>query len=66
MIEELIAIGHRPADVWEYSPREIAGYLVLAGERRKSEASEQLAIATMAARSDPKEIKKLLDKMARS
>ncbi|WP_292539113.1 hypothetical protein [Mesorhizobium sp.] len=51
--------------MWDYSPAEIAGFLRLATERRTLEVAEQLAIGTMAARGDPKEIKKMLKEMSK-
>jgi hypothetical protein len=48
--------------VWNYTPRQIQAYLFIAGRRRKAEAAEQLSIGSMAARGDPKAVKKQLQK----
>lgn len=53
-------MGHQAADVWEYTPRRIAGYLYFARRRQKFEAAQSLSIGAMAARGDEKELKKRL------
>ena len=44
--------------MWGYTPREIAGFLMLLALRRRREAGEQLAIAASATRGDEKELKR--------
>jgi hypothetical protein len=56
----LIAFGHPPADVWNYSPRQTAAFLVIAYRRREREMREQLAMQALAARGDPKAIQQAL------
>lgn len=58
-------MGHSAGDVWSYSPREIVGYLDLAGERLKRESAEQLALHATAAQGDPKKLEKRLKEMQR-
>jgi hypothetical protein len=53
-------MGHAPADVWGYTPRQIAGFQQLAGVRKRREAAEALAVNTMAARGQPSEVKRRL------
>lgn len=53
-------MGHAPADVWSYTPKQIAGFQRLAAVRRRRDAAEQLSINTMAARGEPREVKKRL------
>jgi hypothetical protein len=55
----LIALGHSPADVWEYTPRVIWGFLQFAEARKKREAGDLLSLSFMAARGDQKELKKM-------
>jgi hypothetical protein len=57
-VEALIAVGHPPGDVWSYTPRRIAGFLSLAGKRGAREAAQSLSIAALAARGEPKDIKR--------
>ena len=56
----MISAGHPPADAWSYTPRQIKGFLALAGRRRTREYAERLSIAAAGARGDPKAIKKVL------
>ena len=42
------------------TPRQVAAWAVLGFARKRSEAAEALAIATMAAREDPKAINKVM------
>lgn len=56
-------MGHPPAAVWDYTPRQIAGFLHFAGKRRKRETAEALSIGAMAARGDPKELKKQIKEL---
>jgi hypothetical protein len=42
-VEELIASGHRPADVWDYTPRQITAFVFLADKRRTRERHSRLA-----------------------
>lgn len=51
-------MGHDAAAVFDYTPRQIGGFLFLAGLRRKREAAAQLSIATAAARGEPRAVKK--------
>lgn len=50
-------MGHRSDEVWNYTPRQIRGFLALARDRRRGDAAEALAIGTMAARGEPGEVK---------
>lgn len=53
-------MGHPPADVWRYTPRQMAAFLFFANRRRKRELREQLAIQALAARGEPKAVEKAL------
>ena len=46
--------------MWDYSPRQVAGFVALAALRRKGEMADRLAINTMAARGEPKAVKEQL------
>jgi hypothetical protein len=47
------------------TPRQIAGALYFAGRRRKRDAAERLALDTLAARGEPREVKRQLDQLQR-
>ncbi len=59
-------MGHRPVDVWKYTPRQIAAFLFIAEKRRNQERIETVHLGLMAARVDPKEVKKFLKELGRS
>jgi len=59
-IESLIAAGHPPAAVWQYTPRQMQAFLFIAARRRQREHRELLALHAMAARGEGKDIKKAL------
>jgi hypothetical protein len=44
--------------VWSYTPRRIAGFLTLSGKRMAREAAQDLSIAALAMRGEPKDIKR--------
>jgi hypothetical protein len=44
--------------VWNYTPRRIAGFLSLSSKRHAREAAQSLSIAALAARGEPKDIKR--------
>jgi hypothetical protein len=50
--EELIASGHRPADVWDYTPRQITAFVFLA-EKRQAPANGTLGSPISSLRSTP-------------
>jgi len=56
----LIVAGHPAADVWGYTPRQLNGWLTLAGKRQKAERIEQLALMALATQGDLKAVKKQL------
>jgi hypothetical protein len=45
-------------DVWRYTPRRIAGFLWVAQVRISQEKADSLALQTLAARGEPKEVKR--------
>ncbi|TIL83950.1 MAG: hypothetical protein E5Y73_35460 [Mesorhizobium sp.] len=61
----MIADGHQAADVWRYTPRQVIGFLGFASKRRRQDAAAALSIGAMAARGDPKELKKQIEKLER-
>ena len=64
-IDALIGANYPPAEVWAMTPRQIAGSLYFAGRRRRREAAEQLALSALAARGEPRELKRQLDQLHR-
>lgn len=64
-IEKLISLRHDPAAVWNYTPREITGYLQLARHRHKQDVAEQLNIIAMGSRGEPKELQKYVRELVR-
>src|SRR5262249_54389252 len=61
-IEELIASGHSPRDVWRMTPRQMAAFLELAHRRRMGERVMELTILR-ASQADGKELKKFMRKL---
>ena len=47
------------------TPRQIAGSLYFAVRRRKREAAERLALDTLAARGEPREVKRQIEQLQR-
>jgi hypothetical protein len=62
-MEALISHGHRPEDVWGYTPRQMVAWLHFASKRRRAEAADGLVLNAMAARGDPKDIKAQIEKL---
>jgi len=60
----LIAYGHPPATVMDYTPRQIAAFLVIATDRRRRELAEQLQINSLAAQGQGKAITAALKELA--
>lgn len=58
----MIALGHPPREVWDYTPRQAWAFLFLARERRKSEMAEALGLHTLAARGDEKAVREAIKK----
>lgn len=55
-MDALIALGHPPAVVWDYTPRQTAAWLFVAEKRKTSEDRRQLRLQTMAARGDMRKV----------
>jgi hypothetical protein len=53
-------MGHSPAIVWKYTPRQMHALLFIAGKRRDREKREMLELHATAAQGDSKTINKLL------
>ena len=64
-IDALIAANYPRAEVWAMTPREIAGSIYFAERRRKREAAEQLALGALAARGEPRVLKKQIEDLRR-
>jgi hypothetical protein len=47
------------------TPRQIAGSLYFARRRKQREAAEQLTLGALAARGEPREVKRQLDQLQR-
>lgn len=50
-------MGHPPDAVWNYTPRQIAGFLSFAAARLKREQVRDLAVGFSAARGKPQDVK---------
>jgi hypothetical protein len=50
-------MGHSPCDVWDYTPREVAGFLDFARRRKKLESADLLSLHAVAACGDGEAIK---------
>jgi hypothetical protein len=51
--------------VWGYTPRQAYAFCKLAETRRRREAAEQLSLATLAARGDPKDVEQQIREWSR-
>jgi hypothetical protein len=51
--------------VWDYTPRQIVGYLRCHERRRRARQAETLAIMTLGSRGDPKEVEKRMRELLR-
>jgi hypothetical protein len=51
-------MGHASRDIWDYTPRRIAGFLRLAHTRMSQEMADSLALQALAARGDPQEVRR--------
>jgi len=60
----LIALGHNPREVMDYTPRQAGAFLAIASHRRRRELAEQLNINTLAAQGDAKAIKATLKELS--
>ena len=58
-------MGHSPAAVWDYTPRRITGFLKLAYRRMARNAAQSLSLNTLAARGDPREVKRQFRELIR-
>jgi hypothetical protein len=47
------------------TPRQISGALYFARRRRQQESAEQLALGSLAARGEPREVKRQIDRLQR-
>jgi hypothetical protein len=56
----LIAAGHNPHSVMDYTPRQLQAFLFLAEQRRRRDLGEQLHVNLLAARGDEQTIRKQL------
>ena len=52
----MIAYGHPPATVMDYTPRQIGAYIVIAADRKRRELAEHLQIQALAAQGEGKAI----------
>ena len=57
-------MGHPPAAVWGYTPRQLAGFLVIARNRLRQTAAETLSIQHAARHMKPSELRKAVRDLA--
>jgi hypothetical protein len=53
-------MGHPPVEVWKYTPKQMSAFLFIAAKRQRREQKELLALQALAARGEPKELRKIL------
>jgi len=53
-------MGHPPAEVWKYTPKQMSAFLFIADKRHRREQKELLALQALVARGEPKELRKML------
>ena len=51
-------MGHASEEIWDYTPRRIAGFLRMAHARESQERVDSLAFQALAARGDPQELRR--------
>jgi hypothetical protein len=61
----LITAGHRAADVWKYTPRQLRAFHFILERRKTRERAEKLSLAFSAARGEEKEIRRRLKEWSR-
>ena len=61
----MIAAGYQRCDVWEMTPREIAGCLYFAERRRKHQAAENLMLTALASRGESRDLKRQIESLQR-
>lgn len=59
----MIAQGHNARDVLDYTPKQAAAFLAIAGHRRRREAREQLVLGRLASQGDDKATKAALKEL---
>lgn len=64
-MELLISLGHNADDVWGYTPRRINAFVKLASKRVARDQASNLSLSALAARGDPKDIKRQLKELSR-
>ena len=60
----MIAFGHNPRDVMDYTPIQLNAFLMIAVARRRREIAEQLQIGRLAAQGDQKAIRETLKELS--
>lgn len=53
-------MGHPPAVVWQYTPRQMHAFLSIAARRRKREWKEMVAAQALGARGEQRELQRAL------
>ena len=64
-MDALIVSGHPPDAVWGYTPRQISAWLQVIVWRKKEDTAQSLSVGALAARGDPKEVKKAYKELLR-
>jgi len=62
-VQKCISAGHRPAEVWRYTPRQLAGWGALIDRERIGRNLELMHLFRSAYGLDRKDYKALVDKM---
>jgi hypothetical protein len=58
-------MGHPPAAVWSYTPRQVAGFLEFATKRLKREQAARLATGFSASRGKPQDVRKQVKELTK-
>lgn len=61
----MIALGHPPEAVWEYTPRQSMAFLLLARKRMKRDQAEGLSLARLAAHGSAEDLRDAMRKLTR-
>lgn len=58
-------MGHTSEEIWEYTPRQMGGWLFAGQRRQKRRLAEQLTLSALAASGDARAIREQLAKLER-
>ena len=61
----MIKDGHPPKDAWNYTPREIHGWLQFITKHETQQAARDLSISALGSRGEPEKVKRQIKEWSR-